>query len=295
MTARPVVTRRSRRAWLLGSAFFSDPSRHRLRARGDVVAGRNALRGASFNNLEYLLCRRYEWMNSWIANGDIVVEIGAGAGLAPRYLAAKPILTDVIVNAWLDAVVDGTALAFRDESVDVVIASNALHHFASPVLFLNEATRILKPGGLILLNEAYCSLLLRVLLRVAQHEGYSYEVDVFDPAAVANDPQDPWSGNNAVSNLLFDDKAEFATHFSDLRVVSDTPCEALLFILSGGVTAKIPVPELPTRLLDCIAALDRLAVAVAAPLFALSRQTVLRKTRRADAADGAGDRPSGRP
>jgi len=218
-------------------------------------------------------------MREFIRPGDVAVEIGAGAGLSPRYLERKIILTDVVANDWLDLAMDGTAIAVHDESVDVIIVSNALHHFAYPAVFLNEASRVLKDDGLILINDAYCSLLLRAILRIARHEGYSYDVDVFDPQTVANDPKDPWSGNNAVSNLLFDSREQFESRFPHLRILSDTPSESLSFIASGGVTAKLPVPELPRRLLDLIAWLDELVVKAAPSLFALSRRTILKKTR----------------
>jgi SAM-dependent methyltransferase len=277
------VAGRPRKPWLLRTAFFADKAKHRLRQVGDVAASRDAFERTRFNNLDYLLHTRYDWMRRWINEADVVVEIGAGAGFSPRYLQRDVLLTDVVASDWIDVAMDGASMALGDASVDVVIVSNALHHFPSPAAFIREACRVLKPDGLVLINDAYCSLALRLILRLAQQEGYSYDVDVFDPDAVANDPQDPWSGNNAVANLLFDRKDEFEARFADLRIVGDAPCEFLLFVLSGGVTSKLPVPELPTALLAGIARLDRLLVAAAARLFALSRQTVLRKVGPASA------------
>jgi SAM-dependent methyltransferase len=264
-----------RRARLLGAPFFAEKTRQRLRNGSDLVSSREAELNSSFNNLKYLLRSRYDWMKPWIKDGDVIVEIGSGSGFAPRYLERDVILTDIVANQWLDLVMDGTKIAFGDQSVDVLIASNALHHFPRPMAFLNEVQRVLKPGGLLLLNEAYCSLLLRAALRIAQHEGYSFDVDVFDPDAIANDPHDPWSGNNAVSNLLFDRKAEFEARVPGLRVLLDVPHESLLFLASGGVTAKLPVPELSTAALDAIAFLDRILVRAAPGFLALTRRTVL--------------------
>jgi len=262
---------------LLAAAFVADRSRRRLRHSGDPAAGRAAFERAPFKNLDYLLRRRYRWMERWIAPEHIVVELGAGAGLSARYLSRKPILSDVVANPWLDVAMDAVRLPLRDGSIDVVIVSNALHHVPSPAQCLLEATRVLKPGGVILLNDAYCSLLLRVILRLAQHEGYSWDVDVFDKSAPANDPNDPWSGNNAVSNLLFDCPDRFAANFPALRLVADTPCESLLFLASGGVTAQVRMPALPGPLLAAIAALDALLVKAVPRLFALCRRTVLQK------------------
>jgi SAM-dependent methyltransferase len=278
MTQTAAFDRPRRKARLLGAPFFADKSRKRLRDSNDLAASREAELTSSFNNLKYLLRSRYDWMKPWIENADVVVEIGSGSGFTPRYLERDIILTDIVANDWLDLVMDGTKIAFGDDTVDVLVASNALHHFSRPMAFLNEAQRILKPGGLLLLNEAYCSLLLRAALRIAQHEGYSFDVDVFDPDAIVNDPHDPWSGNNAISNLLFDRKAEFEARLPGLRILLDVPHESLLFLASGGVTAKLPVPQLPTRALDAIAFLDRMLVKAAPGFLALTRRTVLQKT-----------------
>jgi SAM-dependent methyltransferase len=278
VTAASTATPRKPAARLLAAPFFADRSRTRLRHSGDFAASRAAFIERPFKNLDYLLRRRYAWMAPWLEHAAVTVEVGAGAGLLPRYLKYPVILSDIEANPWLDLAMDGTRLALRDAAVDALIVSNALHHFAAPARFLQEATRVLKPNGLILLNDAFCSLLLRIMLRLAKHEGYSYDVDVFDPAAIANDPADPWSGNNAVSNLLFDDREQFATRFPELRIVHDAPCEAMLFLASGGVTAQVSVPALPEPLLAGIARFDELLVGAAPRLFALCRRTVLQKT-----------------
>lgn len=266
-----------RRPWFLGGEFFARREQHRL-LQDDLHSSRSDFLASRFRNLDHLLRSRYAWMNDWIKPGWRVAEFGAGAGFSQLYLKEPVILTDVFGNRWLDAAMDAVRTAFADASLDAVIISNALHHFAAPARFLAEADRVLKPGGLILINEAHASLLLRLILRVTQHEGYSYDVDVFDTDAVANDPADPWSGNNAISNLLFGAKDDFRRRFAGLDIVLDEPCECLSFLASGGVTSKVRMPELPEPVLDGIAALDRLLVRAAPGLFALSRRTVLSKT-----------------
>lgn len=272
-------TRRSRlrRPWLLGKTYFADPASNRLRHASDLKASREAFLAARSNNLDYLLRERYSWMRDWLPPGATVAELGAGAGFAGLYLDCDLILTDVVENRWIGAVMDAAQTAFRGGSLDAVIVSNVLHHVAAPSQFLDEANRVLKPGGLVLMNEAYASLLLRAVLRVSRHEGYSYDVDVFDHDAIANDPRNPWSGNNAISNMLFDAKEPFERRFPDFELVLDEPHECVLFLASGGVTAKVPVPQLPTAVLHGIALLDRVLTKAAPRLFALSRKTVLRK------------------
>ena len=53
------------------------------------------------------------------------------------------------------------------------------------------------------------ALTMRLLLWMMRHEGWSYDIDVFDENAVTNDPEDPWSANCAIPELLFQSSTEF--------------------------------------------------------------------------------------
>lgn len=44
---------------------------------------------------------------------------------------------------------------FADSSFDIVSISNSLHHLADPQRVLDEMWRVLKPGGIFILNEMY--------------------------------------------------------------------------------------------------------------------------------------------
>ena len=48
---------------------------------------------------------------------------------------------------------DAYSLGFSDESFDLVCMSNSLHHFEFPEKVMSELKRILKPAGLILIQE----------------------------------------------------------------------------------------------------------------------------------------------
>jgi len=51
---------------------------------------------------------------------------------------------------------DAYSLGFSDESFDLVCMSNSLHHFEFPEKVMSELKRILKPEGLILIQEMVC-------------------------------------------------------------------------------------------------------------------------------------------
>jgi SAM-dependent methyltransferase len=218
-------------------------------------------------------------MNCYFVPGQNTIEIGAGAGFSPLYLTQKPILTDAAYNTWIDRFLDATNMELESGSVDVLIASHNIHHFHSPYKFFKECERVLNAGGVMLIQELNTSLLMRSLLRVMRHEGWSYDVDVFNEHEIVNDKRDLWSANCAVPEMLFTDTTRFEQTFPSLKIEVNELCECLLFPLSGGVISKTRVPELPGILLKAVLLLDRLLVWVAPSLFALGRRVVVRKVR----------------
>jgi SAM-dependent methyltransferase len=188
------------------------------------------------------------------------------------------IVSDFDHQDWLDVSdVDATATPFADGQFDFVLAQNAIHHFAQPIRFFDEAARILKPGGLLLVQDVRCSLAARVVARLTRVEGYSFDVDVFDRDAVLSDPANLWEANNAIPDLLFDDADRFHAEVPQFELLANTPNECLVFLNSGGVTHKTVSIPLPRFALRTLAAIDRLLTRVAPATFALQRSVVLRK------------------
>ena len=97
-------------------------------------------------------------------------------------------------------------------------AVNNIHHFAHPSAFFRECERVLKKDGLILIQEIHTSLFMRTLLWIMKHEGWSYNVDVFDDRAAVNSPEDPWSANCAIPELIFEQSRKFHAKFPTLKI-----------------------------------------------------------------------------
>jgi SAM-dependent methyltransferase len=154
---------------------------------------------------------------------------------------------------------------------------NMIHHLPNAMQFFWEMNRILKPGGMLLVQEANASFLLRLALRLMRKEGYAFDVNVFDDQAILSDPANPWSGNNAIGELLFNDHKKFHTHIPFFRIQQDEYSECFLFLNSGGVTAKtvsVPLPDWGIRLVEW---LDRTCVRFAPNVFAMQRSIALQK------------------
>ncbi len=263
---------------LLPATFFPGHDQNRMSREGDVARARAEFIAAGTENVRALLRQRLGWMDAHIRPDDIVVELGCGAGLTEFFVNGAPIMaTDVRPYPWTAACVDALHLPFAPNSVDVFICVNMIHHLAVPTAFLDTLLTCLRPGGRLLIHEPNPSVAMLMALRLMRHEGWSFAVDAFDPAVAANDPADPWSGNNAISALLFGDLARFSRRFPAFTVLFDRYSEFLLFPLSGGVTAKTAVPVLPRAVLGAVAALDRVLCWLAPSVFAMGRSIALEK------------------
>ena len=267
-------------AFLLNGPYFPAHDENRMASEGDTAAARRRFLKDRFRNLDALLSQRFSWMNEHIKPGDKVVEFGCGAGFLPLYVTTGDItLTDVVKNEWVDEIADAMNPPFAPASIDVIVCSHMMHHMATPVTFLKLAHPLLRPGGRIIIQEINTAFFMRLLLRLMRHEGWSYDVDVFNENEVTNDPADPWSANCAIPEMLFGSAKTFEERVPGFEVIRNDLNECLLFPLSGGVIAKTPAPELPTAVLRAVGAIDRALVAIAPGLFAFGRSVVLRKKK----------------
>jgi SAM-dependent methyltransferase len=251
----------------------------RLSRHGDYAATRERFHRRPHSNLRFLVRERYAWMQPYLAGRQRVVELGAGPGLSRDVLDAPGLeITDVLDNPWLDRRVDAMDLPYAPGSLDAVICSHMIHHVASPVALISGIGRALKPGGLLLVNESTASLCHRFVMWAMRHEGWSYDVDVFDDAARAKESFDPLAGNNAVADLLFADHARFEAAFPGLTVTRDEFTEIFLFLLSGGVGGQVFTVELPEWGLLAVRGLDRVLTSALPGVFAFTRRLVLVKS-----------------
>jgi SAM-dependent methyltransferase len=254
-------------------------SENRMRNEGDVVSARLDFAQRKSGNLRELLRSRYEWMNEFIEPESYGLDVGCGAGFSREFIRCRKLwLTDFTQDDHLDIKgVDALNLPIANASLDFVVASNMIHHVPRPVGFLAEAHRVLRPGGVLLLQEPQASFLFCAVLRVMRHEGYSFEVDVFDKNCICTDPDDLWAGNNAIPRLLFDDHGKFLRHQPEWSILRDEPCECLMFLNSGGVTAKTAYVPLPQFMLRGVELFDNVVAKLAPDLLALGRRIALRK------------------
>jgi len=264
---------------VLKKRFQPKRSSNRMRSVGDLVNAHTNFMKKPSNNLRFLLENRYQWMNEFIGPDDKGLEVGCGIGVSNLYIQAKSFLmTDFNEMEWLDVKnVDAMNTPFPDRSFNFVISCNMIHHLAFPMQFFKEMQRILKDDGVLIIQEINTSLLCRVLIRIMRSEGYCYEIDVFDENFKCAPTDDYWEGNNAIPNLLFDDRAVFEKNVQKFKIIKYSFSEIFIFINSGGVTAKTIHIPLPIFILKMIRAVDNFFAAKFPHILALQRQIVLKK------------------
>ena len=133
-------------------------------------------------NVKFLLNERFSWMNNFIKESDLGIEVGSGAGFSKEFIKNKNFkLTDLGNDDHLDFKnIDAQNTSFKDESYDYVIASNMIHHIPFPIKFFKEINRILKKGGKLIIFESYCSLTFQLATIIMKHEGFDFTLDVWD-------------------------------------------------------------------------------------------------------------------
>ncbi|HMM66314.1 MAG TPA: class I SAM-dependent methyltransferase [Dokdonella sp.] len=262
---------------MFSRSYLPAANSSRMASVGDVEKSRRRFHGTERSTVRYLLDKRFNWMNQYIDDHHVGLEVGAGAGFSREYIKKGTYeLTDFADFDWLDRKVDAMRLPYSDSQLDFVIESNMLHHLAHPATFLRESLRVLKPGGMLLIQDVWGSVLLRFLCRLLKTEGYSFDVDVYDEETPCCDPENLWAGNNVIPNLLFRDRERFTRAFG-FEIVRFAHSEVFLFPLSGGVTSHLPAPRLPRWILKSVDFLDGVMVKIAPNLCALQVSVALRK------------------
>ena len=231
-------------------------------------------------NLSFLLQERFHPINSFLPPGGKFLEIGAGGDYSARYLSQAQITrTDVEFSSGAHALCSGEALPFADASFDAAACFMCLHHMDKPVLAIRECLRVLVPGGRLYIIEPHVSRLFKLAFTIRIPEHIDFDVNIWEGRNARTRGSGPWSGNNAVGDLLFSNRKRFIEEFHDIEWISHRYCEFFLFLNSGGVnyrTLYIPLPHLVLRWLKSI---DGWLCSRAPSWFAFSQEVILEKKK----------------
>jgi len=203
-----------------------------------------------------------------------ILEIGSGTSPLKKFLP-NVITSDVLELDYLDLVFDSHDIdkleAVRDETLDVITLTNVLHHLKSPIEFLNRAAKKLKPGGKVIATEPFLSVLSTLIYRYLHHE--AIDVRITEPEL--KDLRSPLaSANSALPWLIFFRRRDWLERLNkryDVGNLSVRPFTALSYMMTGGISHRIPVPGLLYRVMFATdLALSRYFPRLCASFFTLS-------------------------
>jgi ubiquinone/menaquinone biosynthesis C-methylase UbiE len=259
--------------------IYFNHSQNRMNNEGDTVSSRKYFFEKKNKNLFHLLKNRFSWMNNFIKENDNIVELGSGPAFVKEFINNKNFKTsDIIGDDFIDHKgIDAMNTRFDDKSFSVVISSNLIHHVAHPIKLFNEVHRILKPGGIYIIQDVNFSFMMKMIILLMKIEGYDETVNILDDKTPCNDVNDPWSGNNAIPNLIFENFEQFNKKLdNNFEIIHSSKNEFMIFLNSGGVIAKtfyIPLNEFMNKFLIKI---DNQLTKVH-KIFALQQSIVIKK------------------
>ncbi len=101
----------------------------------------------------------FEWMNQH-ACGKKVLNLGSGVGNFDYYLSKNIRTVNLDIDTSkpkLDVVADAHFLPFKSGSFDIVYGIAVLEHVKKPWIVADEITRVIRPGGYVVLELPFLS------------------------------------------------------------------------------------------------------------------------------------------
>ena len=216
-------------------------------AKDQAETLRNRARLGANRNLLFWYRELYRDQFKNLPNPDVLSILEIGSGTSPLEQFHSNIVTsDVLDLDYLDLVFDCHEIdkldSIKNNSLDVITLTNVLHHLKSPIAFLNRAATKLKPGGKVIATEPFFSVLSSLIFKYLHHEPVDFGISEPELGEV----QGPLaSANIALPWLIFCRRRDWLQHLNenfDIANLSVRPFTALSYMITGGISHKLPIP-----------------------------------------------------
>jgi SAM-dependent methyltransferase len=197
-----------------------------------------------------------------------IVELGSGCSFI-RELRPGIIASD-ITPGNVDLALDGRALPFRSATVRALLLTHVFHHIPDVKQFLQEAERVLVPGGVVSIVDETHTAFARLFFSVFHPEPYDDKAKEwgFPPGHTMLD------SNQALSWIVFfRDREQLRQAAPRLVLEQKQYLPWFSYLLSGGVNLPSFVPGPLTKV---VGAMDQMLRPVD-PLFAVHWHLTVRR------------------
>ncbi len=241
-----------------------------------AVTLRNRARLGANQNLLFWYRELYRDQFKDFRNPAALSILEVGSGTSPlKQIFPNVITSDVLKLDYLDLVFDCHEIdkldTIEDKSLDVITATNVLHHLKSPIAFLNRAASKLKSGGKVIATEPFLSVLSTPIFKYLQRRE-PVDFCISDPEL--NEVQGPLaSANVALPWLIFFRRLDWLERLNgnfDVASLSTRPFSSLSYMATGGISSRLPIPHFVYRRLFLV----DLAISRRFPVFCAAFFTV---------------------
>ena len=204
------------------------------------------------------------------------LEIGGGSGNLKEYMG-DVVSTDIVPCPWLDAAADAQALPFAASSFANIVVVDVLHHIQWPRRFLTEATRVLQPGGRLILLEPAITPVSWLAYKLFHPEPVRMNADPLTDGPIDSN-RHPFDANGAIPTLLFGRYLkQFTRSFPQLSIVRIDRLSYIAYPLSGGFRSWSLIPAAFVRKL---LTLDQTLAPILGALMAFRLLVTLQRVER---------------
>lgn len=181
-----------------------------------------------------------------LPNGKML-EIGSGGGFLKK-LMPSVITSDILPLPHCDMLFSAEQMPFEANELSAIFMVNVFHHIPRPYLFLREAERTLKKGGLIIMIEPANTFLSRFIYKKFHHEPFE------ETGAWEIQTTGPLSGSNQALPYIYciRDKEKFQKEFPHLRIKKIVYHTPFKYILSGGVSRHALLPNWSYKIISFV-------------------------------------------
>jgi SAM-dependent methyltransferase len=171
-----------------------------------------------------------------------LLDIGGGKAHV-KEVRSDVCSVDILPFPGIDVVCDAHSLAFPDGQFAGIMMIDVLHHLQRPIAFLKEASRVLRPRGVLAMIEPSMSPIVYPFCGHLHQEPADMRVDPFPGPAKSS--RDPFDANQAIPTFLFDpaNRPRLNEAVPELRVLQVDWLSLFAFPLSGGFKSWCLMPS----------------------------------------------------